>query len=116
LCGPVGLLLALLPLLILLPSGLLLLSVLILLLRALLLLLSLLSLLILLALGLLLALLTLLPLLPPSLLFLFWGLSPSFLLILLCVRGTNRSEKKKQNSRADKTHRFHDVASITAIP
>ena len=112
LCGPVVPLLTLLALLILLAPGLLLtlLALLILLPSGLLL-----TLLILMAPGLLL-LLGLLPLLPLGVLFLSWGLSVLFVLPLPCVRGTNGPEKKKQDSRADKTHSFHDVASITAIP
>lgn len=43
-----------------------------------------------------------------SLLLLFLGLSLLFVFIFLSVRGGNGSEKKEQNSRADKSNWFHD--------
>ena len=43
-----------------------------------------------------------------SLLLLFRGLRVLLVLLLLCVRGSNGSEKKEQNSRADKSNWFHE--------
>ena len=42
------------------------------------------------------------------LLLLFRGLSLFFMLLQLCVRGSSGSEKKEQNSRADKSNWFHE--------
>jgi hypothetical protein len=43
---------------------------------------------------------------------LFLGLSVLFLLLLLWVRGSNGSEKKHQNSRADKSNWFHECCLL----
>jgi hypothetical protein len=48
-----------------------------------------------------------------SLLLLLRGLALLLVLLLLCVRGSTDSEKKEQNSRADKSNLFHQSTSVT---
>jgi len=43
-----------------------------------------------------------------GLLLLFRGFPLLFMLLLLCIRGSNGSEKKEQNSRVDKSNWFHE--------